>query len=69
MAIPHWIAFDPDTEDLRRDFEAAYRAAPVARFPEAGEGAAREVEAILRRTRPNAIVAVEPGPHWSVIDR
>ena len=41
MPVPHWVGFDPDSAELREDFEAAQKEADTRGLPEGGSDAAR----------------------------
>ena len=69
MPVPHWVAFDPDDESLRQDFEQAYLRADVSGLPEGGSEAARLVALALQERRPEAMILVRgDGPSWIVGD-
>lgn len=68
MPIPKFVDFDPDTEGIRADFEAAYLAADLAGIEDGGQEAVRRVALELQRIRPYAMIAWIPGPIWIIGD-
>lgn len=58
--------FEPDTPQLREEFERAYKKASLADVPRGGINAAQRVQAILREKHPELTISVALGPRWIV---
>jgi hypothetical protein len=58
--------FEPDTPQLRDEFEKAYKKADLAGVPRGGINAAQRVQAVLREKHPQLTISVALGPRWVV---
>jgi hypothetical protein len=58
--------FEPDTPQLRDDFERAYKSASLADVATGGLNAAQRVQAVLREKYPDLTISIALGPRWIV---
>jgi hypothetical protein len=58
--------FEPDTPELRAEFERAYSDADLSDVPRGGINAAQRVQAAMREKHPQLTISVALGPRWIV---